>query len=171
MPNITQADREAAKELMYRKWYGLSDAAYEEMFCQAFAAHRTAAVANFIAELAPLLGAMEEDLTTIESPTAYTMKKVRELLVAVAKNSESTPAPLTADAVKRMMPAQGPIMDGNSLAFYKSPLGLGISWTDHRGEFTLKIGQQVVPLEAIGTVPAFAKLVEALGVTAEVGHG
>jgi hypothetical protein len=43
MPEITQADREAAKELMYRKWYGLSDAAYEEMFCQAFAAHRTAA--------------------------------------------------------------------------------------------------------------------------------
>ena len=45
MPEITQADREAAKELIHRKWYGFSVAAYEEVFCQAFAQHREAAEA------------------------------------------------------------------------------------------------------------------------------
>lgn len=43
---FTDVDREAAKALMYRKWYGLSDAAYEAMFVEAFASHRIAAQAE-----------------------------------------------------------------------------------------------------------------------------
>jgi hypothetical protein len=39
----TEADREAAKDLMRKKWIGLSDAEYENLFTQAFA-DRAAAV-------------------------------------------------------------------------------------------------------------------------------
>lgn len=84
---------------------------------------------------------------------------------------ESTPTPLTADAVKRMLPAniKGSPLDGMIGAEYKTNLGTTIGWHDYKDDFVLYIGSEATRDLSGSTVPAFAKLIESLGVTVEVG--
>jgi hypothetical protein len=102
MPEITQADREAAKELIHRKWYGFSVAAYEEVFCQAFAQHREAAEAAkveatraererirpLLIDCEHLISLYRDELDMIEEPSAWggtegTLKLLRDELKPV----------------------------------------------------------------------------------------
>jgi len=161
MPEITQADREAAKELMYRKWYGLSDAAYEEMFCQAFAAHRTAAAeaakAGVVEHLRSLAEVVQKTWGVAEANGFQMAIEEIERMGAV----ESTPTPLTADAVKRMQLL---------LHWFVGHANTSLMMDHHRRDESWHIDMAAKVAEADALLKS-AKLIESLGVTAEVGHG
>lgn len=136
MPEITQADREAAcaymRECAADGQLAVAMTTKPERLLKAFAAHREAAVAAYIATTTP-----------------------------------PEPRELTAEIVKELLPMQVAEIDGNSLALYKSPLGAWISWTHHRGEFSLKLNDRTLDMARL-TDRKLAELIAAIGIDAAV---
>lgn len=91
-------------------------------------------------------------------------------IIELLTTTPPEPRALTAEIVREMLPMQGAEIDGNSLALYKSPLGAWISWTHHRGEFSLKLNDRTLDMSRL-TDRNLAALIAAFGIDAGVKHG
>jgi hypothetical protein len=92
MPDIeiSEADHVAAKELMYRKWHGLSDAEYEAMFIEAFARHRLAATAAERERIIKDIDTFRDSLSPSERGDLSATYAIARILAMLQPTTEAT---------------------------------------------------------------------------------
>ena len=170
---ISDVDRAAATEYcnewIYERYTDVSEAI--NAMAGVLAAHRTtAAEAARGEERERIVGLIDDLLENAwnTEPKIYCEGLIRaHLLLMRLLDAPPPPAPLTPDAVKRMLPAT---YTANGLSVFERMGGIGkIEWTECEGKLSLYVNDWGTPLESIGTVSAFAALIKALRV--EVGNG
>lgn len=169
MPEITQADRDAARALQSDNINRLAlrsvpEESLMDMLARHLAAHREAERERIVEHLKALVDKTEEAYGVV-ARSGY------ELAISdIGSNTTTTPEPreLTAEIVKEMLPVRDGAYRTNT-ATYLGKFG-SIEWIDLHSGFLLYVSGRLTQLSEL-TAAKFAALVAAFGIDAGVEHG